>query len=206
MRLPFVPTVGCCRVCGRAVEGMTESFLCSDCSGSDAPAFDAAASALRFEGDVRRMLHEYKFRERLWLREDFADWLEGAVRARFDHAAVDLVIPFPTSPLHRLLRGYNQCDGLVKSLARRLDRPFRLDVLERIGNPLRQSSLDEVRRRENVKGTVAVARPEYVRGRTVLVVDDIMTTGSTLSETARVLKESAASRVWCVTVARSIRS
>ena len=57
-----------------------------------------------------------------------------------------------------------------------------------------------------VPGTIAVVRPDWVRGRTLLVVDDIMTTGATLSECARVLKESGAWRVWCATLARTCRS
>ena len=70
----------------------------------------------------------------------------------------------------------------------------------------RQAGLDEDARRANVKGTFAVRRPGRVRGRTVLVVDDVMTTGATLSECARALKASGAARVWCLAVARSIRA
>ena len=57
-----------------------------------------------------------------------------------------------------------------------------------------------------MKGTFAVRRPELVRGRTVLVVDDIMTTGATLAECAKTLREAGASRVWSVTLARSVRT
>ena len=57
-----------------------------------------------------------------------------------------------------------------------------------------------------MKGTFAVKRPEYVRGRTILVVDDIMTTGATLAECAKTLKEAGASRVWSATLARSVRT
>jgi predicted amidophosphoribosyltransferase len=69
-----------------------------------------------------------------------------------------------------------------------------------------QSSLTEEERIENVKGTFAVRRPELVRGRTILVVDDIMTTGATLGECAKTLKAAGASRVWSVTLARSVRT
>lgn len=108
-RLPFVPQVGCCSVCGRAVEGLANDYLCEDCSGAGRPHFDRAASALRFEGVARELVLGFKFRRRLWLRDDLVDWMESALRARFDAAAVDVVLPMPATPWHRLDRGYNQC-------------------------------------------------------------------------------------------------
>ena len=205
MRLPFLPVDGCCRVCGRAVEGLRGDYVCDECSGADAPAFDRAASALRFEGAARDMVLGYKSRRMLWLKTDFCDWLEAVARARLDVAAVDVVLPMPVTLFHRLDRGYNQCGYLAKELARRLGRSFRGDVVRRCGSPRRQAGLDEVSRRENVKGTFTVSRPEFACGRTVLVVDDVMTTGSTLSECAKTLKGAGAWRVWCVTLAKSIR-
>lgn len=206
-RIPFVPQDGVCRVCGRAVEGFEGEYLCEDCSRpSTRPSFDRAASAFRFEDKAREMLLGYKFDGRLWLRSDFADWLEAAARARFDAAAVDVVVPMPVTRFHRVDRGYNQSAYLAEELAGRLDRRYLAGALARRGSPRRQAELAEEERRENVKGTVVVRRPADVRGRTVLVVDDVMTTGSTLSECAKVLKEAGARRVWCVTLARSIRA
>jgi ComF family protein len=118
---------------------------------------------------------------------------------------VDLVVPMPTTVRHRLDRGCNPCELLASELARRIRRACRR-VLVRQGDFERQGGLDEEARMENVKGTFAVRHPEFVRGRTVLVVDDIMTTGATLAETAKTLKEAGASRVWSVTLARSVRS
>jgi ComF family protein len=110
----------------------------------------------------------------------------------------------PATVVHRLLRGYNQCDALAKNLARRIGRKYLSNVVRRSGFPRRQSGLDADERRENAKGTFRVIRPEAVRGRTLLVVDDVLTTGSTLSECALTLKASGAERVWCVTLAKSV--
>ena len=204
MRLPFVPTDGCCRRCGRDVPGLDREFVCEDCR-THAPAFDRVASALRFENEARQMMLDFKFRRHLWLRDDFADFLEGIARARFKVGEIDLVLPMPSTLPHRLDRGFNQCDYLAKALAKRLEKPFEKRVLRRVGSPERQSRLSEDERRENVKGTFSVRRPDPVKDLTVLVVDDIMTTGSTLSECARALKAAGAVRVWCVTLCRSIR-
>ncbi len=206
-RLPFIATDGCCRVCGRAIEG-TEGvdFRCEDCRRR-LPSFDRAGSALYFDAEARQLLLEFKSDKmrHIWLARDLVDWLEAMTRARFDSAAVDLVLPMPSTVYHRLDRGYNPSAILARDLAKRLDRKFDATILARQGRPQRQAELTEEKRRQNIIGTFAVRKPEFVRGRTILLVDDIMTTGSTLSECARTLKVAGAWRVWCVTVARSVR-
>lgn len=161
---------------------------------------------MRFEGRARDMLLDFKFNRHLWLAKDFADWLEAAIRARFDIAAIDVVMPMPTTVFHFWDRGYNQTEILAREIARRIDRRLETGALRRKGNPRRQSSLTEIERRENVKGTFAVRRPEWVRGRTILLVDDILTTGSTVSAAAESLKEAGAFQVLVATLARSVRS
>jgi len=204
-RLPFAPTDGCCRRCGRAAEKLDGEFLCSDCRAWH-PAFDRAASALSFDMEARDMLNAFKFRNHHWLRNDLVDWLEAVTRARFKVDEVDLVVPMPSTLWHRLDRGYNQCEYLGRALAKRLGKPHASRVLRRKGRPKRQGGLLEEERRKNVIGTFAVRTPAAVQGKTVLVVDDIMTTGSTLSECAATLKAAGAARVWCVTVARSLKT
>ena len=170
------------------------------------PAYDRAASALSFEGDAREAVNAFKFRKHLWLRDDLVDWMEAVARARFRVGEVDVVVAMPSTLWHRLDRGYNQCAYLARTLAKRLQRPYVPFAMRRKGNPKRQGRLTEEERRENVIGTFGVWRAKAVRGKTVLVVDDIMTTGSTLSECAAELKRAGATRVWCVTIARSHRS
>ena len=205
MRLPVAPQTGCCRVCAKAVAGNEGEYLCEECERHP-PAYDRAACALRFEGRARDMLLDFKFNRHIWLTEDFTDWLEAAVRARFDVSAIDVVLPMPTTLFHRWDRGYNQAELLSSALAKRLDRRHDGRVLSRKGKPKRQSSLSESDRRENVKGTFAVRRPEWIRGRTVLLVDDILTTGSTMSAAAAALKAAGAAQVLAATLAHSTRS
>jgi len=204
-RLPFAPTDGCCRLCGRAAEKLTGEYLCTDCRDLK-PSFDRAASALSFDGDAREAMNAFKFRNHLWLRDDLVDWMEAMLRARFKVAEIDVVVPMPATLWHRLDRGYNQCDYLGRALAKRLDKPYAPRALKRKGSPKRQGGLSEEERRTNVLGTFAVRQPAAIAGRTILVVDDIMTTGSTLSECAAELKRSGAARVWCLTFARSLRA
>ena len=202
-----------CEICGRPVDREAR-YICAECLNripfvrpeDGMYEIDDAASAVRFECETREIINGYKFKNSIWLRDDFVDWIEAAVRSRFDVAAIDAVIAIPTTLSHRINRGYNQSALLAESLAKRIDRKFLAGVVARIGHPKRQSSLSEEERAENVKGTFVVREPELVRGRTILLVDDIMTTGSTLSECAKTLKDAGAWRVWSVTLARSVRT
>lgn len=197
--------VGCCRCCGRDAIGLDGEFLCEDCRENN-PSFDRTASAVRFEGDARELVNSFKFRGRIWLRDDLVDWLEGVLRARFRVDEIDVVLPMPSSIFHRWNRGYNQSAMLARSLARRIGKPYGRFVMRRKGHPKKQSGLNEEERRINAIDSFSVMRPSVVANKTVLVVDDIMTTGSTLSECAAELKRSGVKRVWCISLARSIRT
>lgn len=162
---------------------------------------------MRFEGEAREMANAFKFRRHLWLRSDFVDWLEATANARFRVEEIGVVVAMPTTLAHRLDRGYNQCDYLAAPLAKRLSVPFAKGAIGRIGKPARQGGLSEADRRENVIGTFAVRKPKLLTGKTVLLVDDIMTTGSSLSECAAELKRTVkVKKVWCITLARSLRT
>jgi len=164
--------------------------------------FDRFVSAVYFTGVAERMLLDFKFNAHLWLVDDFVDWLEAALSAVVDPAIFDLVLPMPVSLCHRIERSYNQSALLAKGLAKRMDRKFAGSAMRRKLNVKRQSSLDADARWENAKDSFAVLRPEFLEGRTVLVVDDILTTGATLSECARALKAAGAWKVWALTLAR----
>ena len=202
-----------CEICGCPVD-RDGRYICADCLNripfvrpeDGMYEIDDAASAVRFECETREIINDYKFNSHIWLRDDFVDWIEAAARSRFDVAAIDAVIAIPTTLGHRINRGYNQSALLAEPLAKRLDRRFLGRAVARTGQPKRQSSLTEEERAENVKGTFKVREPSLVRGRTILLVDDIMTTGSTLSECAKTLKAAGAWRVWSVTLARSVRT
>lgn len=205
MRLPLIPVVGLCRQCGRDIPSQRFEFLCDDCSCHH-PSFDRAVSTLRFEGDARKLIHAFKFDEKIYLRNDLVDLLESAVRLRFKLDTIDCVTSIPLSMLRRWTRGYNQCDILARELARRLNLPYK-SLLRRVGNPRQQGKLNEEARRKNVIDSFALARfVDLSKIKTVLLIDDIMTTGSTLSEAARILKSGGIKKVYAASLARSIRA
>lgn len=191
-----------CSRCGAMPEGAVgRDYLCADCRDRP-PAFDLARSAAHFDGATRDMILAFKYGGATWLRDDLADLLEGCVKARFDSGAIDAVAPVPLHPSRMRKRSYNQAALLAAALAKRLGTDFRPRMLERLRATATQTRLGALRRRDNVRGAFSCAEPEWAAGRTVLVVDDVMTTGATLHECAKVLKSAGAVRVWCATVAR----
>lgn len=204
MRLGFQPADGLCRVCGREAIGLEGEYLCSDCK-AHRPFFDRAGSSLRFDGLARELVNAFKFRSAIHLCNDFTDFLEATANSRFRLEEIDAVTPVPSTLSHRLMRGFNPSEILSKALARRLGKKH-VCFLKRIGSPRRQGGLDEEERRKNVLDTFALKKSKMPPPETVLLLDDIMTTGSTLSEAARMLKLGGVKRVWTLSLARSVRS
>lgn len=205
MRMPLANMHGCA-ICGRDIgEQRHDNLLCSDCAGAARPHFDRAAFALRFEGDARRLLLDYKFNRKIWLARDFARMMAAAAQRRLPVEAIDLVCPMPVTLLHRLDRGYNQCWYLADLVARSFGIECRSDIVRRAGRPRRQAGLSEKERRQNVVGTFAIRKKRAVVGRNILIIDDVMTTGATMSECARALKLAGARRVYALALAKAVK-
>jgi ComF family protein len=201
--LPFntVDKPHCVR-CGKVPEGdVAADFLCDACR-LETPAFDLARTALPFHSEARDLIHILKYKKGIWISNDLADILEGCARAHFNVGDIDLVLPVPLSPLKFRKREYNQSALLAKRLSKHLDIPCRPALLERVRDTPTQTHLTVSGRKNNVKGAFSVTDPPSVRARTILVVDDVMTTGATLGEIAATLKAAGAWRVWALALAR----
>lgn len=158
---------------------------------------------MRYEGAARTLVHTLKYSRGMWLARDLGDVLEGCARASFDVGAIDTIIPVPLNAARFRKRTYNQSALLAEELSSRLGVPSPTRLLARTRHTPTQTHLTAEERRRNVAGAFAVREPLLVRGRTVLVVDDVMTTGSTLSEIAATLKAAGAWRVWALAIARA---
>ena len=154
-------------------------------------------------GVVRFIVLQFKYNRQLQLRHPIAEWLEEAMNdPRLRPRHFDLVVPVPLHPARLRERGFNQAELLAKILAQKINIPLGC-ALERIRYTTTQTAFDRVERMENLRGAFRLRKKIGVRGLHVLLVDDILTTGSTLSECARVLREAGARSVYAVTAARA---
>lgn len=176
---------------------------CSECRGRPL-GFVAAVALHRYDGPLRKLCLKLKHsgREPLarWLADRLADEQGEALRSH----QVDLVVPVPLHWSRRLSRGYNQADVLASRLARRLELPLHRAL--RRSRPTRPlARLSPTERAEELRGAfrVRLLGRRAVEGRRVLLVDDILTSGATTGEAARVLKRAGASSVVVAVLARA---
>ena len=204
-----------CLVCGVPFGGSLSDHLPTPSAASNAiprrcglcqrrpPPFDYARAAVRYQHIAREAVHALKFGGRRALAAPLGDLL-AEIAHELPGGAPHLVIPVPLHRRRERERGFNQALLLARRLGVASGIPVRSDVLVRTVPTPPQTELTATARRANVRGAFALRRPEAVAGRHVVLVDDIMTTGSTVSACARSLRNGGAATIGVLTVARVI--
>jgi len=209
---------GLCTRCGDALGMESARFAmamgvseCTMCRLAP-PQFDRAVAYANYEDEMRRMLHLLKFEGMRGVATYVLGDAMAVAAAKLRGEAADelVVIPVPLFAARETKRGFNQARVLAEGMVKRLRRSepgwtlqLGCGVLERVSDTRALYALNPTQRRASLKGAFRVADAEAVRGREVMLVDDIMTTGATARECARVLKRAGAARVWVVTAAKA---
>ena len=172
-----------------------------NCGDSDL-AFDFATSAYRSRGVVRDLIHALKYGRQLHLRHWLGRMLaEGFDDPRLEAMSIDGVVPVPLHPAKLREREFNQSALLAREAARRRGLPV-LDCLRRGRFTETQTHFHREERFANLSGAFEMRTGADVRGQTLVLVDDVLTTGSTADSCARALREAGAVAVVVITVAR----
>jgi ComF family protein len=205
-----------CDLCGERLfsqyvtAGPQGEFRCGLCRRIE-PIFARATAYGSYEDGVRELIHMLKFDGVRPAADVLGRMLAEAITALEPEFAAEPVtlIPVPLYRGKRRQRGFNQAEMIARAALkmRPLKDRFRLcsGALVRKRETTSQIGLTRHQRRENLRGAFGVAQPEAVKGREVLVVDDVLTTGATVSECARVLRRAGATKVWVATVARTLK-
>jgi ComF family protein len=192
-----------CRTCSEPFDGsITEVFSCANCAHRVLH-FESAVAAFRSRGVVRKIIHDFKYGHQIHLRHPVANWLADTLDdPRLQGRRFDLIIPVPLHPTRKRERGFNQAELLAELLATRAGLTTRA-ALQRIRYTTTQTAFDRTERMENLHNAFRLRKKADVRGLRVLLIDDVLTTGSTLNECARVLKAAGALSVHAATAARA---
>ena len=174
---------------------------CGDCRGRRR-GFRFLRSAGLYEGSLQRLVLRLKFGGREDVARPLGMMLVDLWNGEPRLGPVDGVLPVPLHWARERRRGYNQSRLLAAVFSRKTQTPLWDGALRRRRATRPQTELDRGGRWENVEGAFEVRRPEQVRGKSLLLVDDVCTTGATLESCARVLKAAGARRVGAITVAR----
>lgn len=174
-----------------------EGTPCGACQASP-PHFDASIAAFRYAFPVEHLVQGLKYRHRLTL----AGWLADALHRSIGAANVDCIMPLPLSVGRMRERGFNQAQEIARPLARSLGLPLAAEICFRVREGAPQASLPWKERQANIRHAFECRAD--LAGKRIAVVDDVMTTGATLNEFARVLKRHGAARVENWVAARTL--
>jgi competence protein ComFC len=192
-----------CANCSEPFAGaISGAFTCANCAHRTLH-FDAAVAAYRSRGIVRRVILDFKYGRQIHLRHPVARWLLAALDDdRLRGRRFNIIIPVPLHPARERQRGFNQAGLLAELLSAHMSIEAK-PVLERLRYTTTQTAFDRAERMENLHGAFRLRKKADVRELHVLLIDDVLTTGSTLSECARVLKKAGALSVHAATAARA---
>lgn len=204
-RLKFI-SAPYCDVCGVPFEfEIGEGSLCAKCQ-SHPPLYDRARAALVYDDVSRDIILKFKHGDQINAAPVFVPWLKQAGADIL--ADTDVLVPVPLHYWRLLRRRYNQAALLGQFLAREIGISFLPEALQRTRATPPQGKLDQKSRQKNVKNAFVI-NPKAARviyGKNIVLVDDVFTTGSTVSECAKVLKKAGAKSVSVLAAARVVRS
>lgn len=194
-----------CAACGFPFEfDHGEDALCGDCLRTP-PAYERARAVVRYDDASRDLILGFKHADRTFAVPAFSRWMARAGAELLEDA--DLIAPVPLHRLRLLRRRYNQAALLAHGIAKVSGFPVVPDLLVRTRRTPSQGRLSAARRRRNVRGAFAVkgSRADLLKGRRVLLIDDVLTTGATVSACARALVRAGAKAADVLTLARVVR-
>jgi ComF family protein len=167
------------------------------------PPFDRGWSLFLYRYPVNKILYQVKFGGKVWLLNLFASAIKENI-SFCDYQDYDAITPVPPDPSRKRERGFNQAQVIAKMISKYSVRNVKvISLLEKKKRTKPQSMLSRHERYGNLKGSMATRSHSFIKGKRVLLVDDVVTTGSTLSECAQLLKLRGAKTVDFFTVARA---
>jgi competence protein ComFC len=191
-----------CRCCGRNLDNRSlVNALCSECLKNKLD-FDRAFAPCIYEGPVKDLIREFKYKKNDYLAATLSGLMIDFIREyAIPVSSVDMLIPMPLHPTRLREREFNQAELLARCIASAYTKAVSTDNLVRLRHTRTQAELQGADRLENVKDSFSVKMPDLVKGKIILLIDDVLTTGATASEASRALKSSGANTVFVLTLA-----
>lgn len=188
-----------CNSCGRILPiDIAENINCLSCIKKK-PTFDKARSIFTYDDVSKRLIHHFKYYDRTILAKTFTNLICNRYQNIIDQA--DLIIPIPMHRIKRIFRLYNQAAILAKAIATHSKKPISYEVLVKTRWTKAQTSLTKKQRLTNLFGSFAIKNKSEIKDKNIILIDDVMTTGSTVSLCASLLKKAGAKKVIVITVA-----
>ena len=193
-----------CERCGLPYEGeITSTFQCANCSEMTLH-FSFARSAVAANGVVLDVIHRYKYLRALWFEPFLADLLIRQAKPALARENWDWIVPVPLHPLKKREREFNQAERLGARLSEATNIPMHTKFLQRIESTRTQTLLTRSERMANVRTAFRLKTSDSLKGKRIVLIDDVLTTGATTSACAKILKKAGVADICVWTVARGL--
>ena len=156
----------------------------------------------KYEGIIKDTLIKYKFREKNYKYKGFVNFLLKNKKICEILKSYDIIIPVPIHHKRMKKRGYNQSELIARNIARSTGLELVADALTKVKNNIAQSTLNREDRQNNVRDVYGIKNIEKIKNKRVVLIDDIYTTGSTVNECSRILKNAGANKVAVLVIAK----
>ena len=195
-----VPT---CLKCARPIPPYDSHTICSSCR-FERPYYDRGFALVEYDEPTRSILHQIKFEKKPWLFEIYLDLLQN-LYSSFPFNNYEMIVPVPLDSRREQKRSFNQAI-IIAQMLKHLNPSNPLPIkrfIKKTKKTTPQSQLRRSQRLTNLSGAFKLKGSDRVAGKNILLIDDVFTTGSTINECARILKENGAERVDFFTIARA---
>lgn len=193
-----------CIKCGRQLpEGVKPYAICVNCKKNNIY-FDRAFSVFYYDDILKELIHNFKYKKMTLIANEFVELIEAFMKEYEIDKGTDIVLSIPMHPVRLFKREINPSHILGKALAKRLGFRYSAKVLKKTKNTPPQSRLSRAERIKNIKESFSLSKNKisYIKHKNILLVDDLFTTGSTVNECARILKQGGSNYVKVITLAR----
>ena len=203
-------------ICGICGEKINERYTCGKCLNileyyqgmvylprENIDYYDKVFSGFKYQGMLKIKMLQFKFRDNKYIAKTFGE-IASLMIKKYNLTA-DLIIPVPISKKRLLERGYNQSEYIARYASKLSGIGIKNDILFKIKDNLRQSDLDKQNRLKNVDGVYCVKNNKQIIDKKVILIDDIFTTGATINECAKVLKNAGAREIIVITILYSCK-
>ena len=201
-----------CGICGK----LDKNSLCPKCNlklkkismyniedyKESSSFFDEHIYFFQYSGEIRNAMLNYKFREKSYIYKTFIQFLKNDEKIWLQIKKYDIIIPVPISKKRLKERGYNQSELIAKEIAKVVRKEICSNILIKKKENKKQSELNQDERIKNVQGVYKVINVQKIKDKTVLLVDDIFTTGNTVNECSKALIQAGAKKIGICTIAK----
>ena len=191
-----------CKKCEKNLKKQSENQIIKDGEEIEYKYFNELMYIFKYEGQIRKIILDYKFNEKAYIYLTFVNFLLKNEKIFENIKSYDTIIPVPISKKRQKERGYNQSLLIAREISNQTNLKLVNNCLIKTKNIVEQSKLNKEDRRQNIQGVYKLQNMQLIKNKKILLIDDIYTTGSTVNECSKILRQGNPSKIGVLVLAR----